>query len=188
MSVRVRPGARTRRDPRATPGARCSPALPPRGRAGSPARPWPRAGRPALLGRAHGAGGGAPRAGRGLTGGVGPNGGRRSPKHGRGARRRPHVVEVSPVGGLGFGVAPPGRGTRQLTAAIGGGKGPDRSPGGSGRAGHARRGPGGRAASVGGRAVRTTIVGNIYMYHPPARCTRDIYPGRVGWAHHGFAS
>jgi hypothetical protein len=128
-------------------------------------------------------------AGRGLTGGVGPNGGRRSPKHGRGARRRPHVIEVSPVGGLGFGVAPPGRGTRQLTAAIGGeGRAPTGPPGGSGRAGHARRGPGGRAASVGGRAVRTTIVGNIYMYHPPARCTRDIYPGRVGWAHHGFAS
>ena len=100
--------------------------------------------------------------------GVGPNGGRRSPKRGGGARRRPHVIGYSPVGGLGFRVAPLGRGTGAGDSPVDGGlrrrgglrgrEGPRAGPpGGSRRAGHARRGPGGRAA-------RTTIVGNIYIY------------------------
>ena len=38
MSVRVRPGARTRRDPRATPGARCSPHAAPEGVRAPPSR------------------------------------------------------------------------------------------------------------------------------------------------------
>jgi hypothetical protein len=112
---------------------------------------------------------------------VGPNGGCRSPKRGGGARRRPPVIEYSPVGGLGLGCAAgagdsPVDGGLRRRGGLRGREGPRAGPpGGSRRAGHARRGPGGRAA-------RTTIVGNIYiyMYCPPARCTKDIYPGRVG--------
>ena len=94
---------------------------------------------------------------------VGPNGGCRSPKRGGGARRRPHVIEYSPVGGLGLGCAAgagdsPVDGGLRRRGGLRGREGPRAGPpGGSRRAGHARRGPGGRAA-------RTTIVGNIYIY------------------------
>ena len=104
MSVRVRPGARTRRDPRATPSARCSPRAASARACGLPSRILalrrpagpPRAaragggtgGRPAsapggearqLAGGRWGAGGTGQEgiAGRGLAGGMGPNGGRR---------------------------------------------------------------------------------------------------------------
>jgi hypothetical protein len=121
-------------------------------------------------------------AGRGLTGGVGPNGGRRSPKHGRGARRRPHVVEVSPVGGLGFGVAPPGRGTRQLTAAIGGGKGPDRSPRGVRTRGPRPEGSWGEGRQRWGEG-RQDHDRRKYIYVPPTSKVHQRYisrPGGVG--------
>ena len=94
---------------------------------------------------------------------VGPNGGCRSPKRGGGARRRPHVIEYSPVGGLGLGCAAgagdsPVEGASGGAAAFGGREGPRAGP----PRGSRRRGtPGGTGA---GRAARTTSSEYIYIY------------------------